>query len=212
MASVHTDESPPRPGAYLLALPVPTKPILFEQVEERSRRINDGASSVETMVRSVYRDSSGRLRIERSSAGSGVVQVIDPVAWMILVSTDSEKVGYRLPLPKSSPVGFANFALVDGDATASRKWSSKNEQLGTQTIEGVEFEGTRIVQTSDDEPPIIKTLEQWHSTELKLIGLMVVSRPDEIYTIRIRNVRHDEPDPGLFKISAGYKILDLPDR
>jgi len=143
-------------------------------------------------------------------AGSGVVQVIDPVAWMILVSTESENVGYRLPLPKSSTVGFANFSLAAGEGEASQKWISRTEQLGTQTIEGVEFEGTRIVQTSEDEPPIIKTLEQWHSTDLDLIGLVVVSTPDETYTSRIRNVRHEEPDPALFKILPGCRILDLP--
>jgi hypothetical protein len=218
MASVQNRRSPPEPSTYLLVLPVPAMPISFEQVEQRSRRLKGGASSFEITVRSVHRDSDGRLRIERgaserpSAALSGVILIIDPVAWMMLVSTESEKVGYRLPLLKSSAVRFTNFCLAADDDAASGKWISRTEQLGTQKIEGLEFEGTRIVQTSGDGLRIIKSVEQWHSARLNLIGSVVVATPDETYAVRIQDVRREEPDPALFKIPPGYRILDMLDR
>jgi len=215
VASIQIGDPFPKPSTYLLALPVLASPISFEQVEERSRNLKDGASSVETIVRSVYRDSFGRLRTERagsepSAVFNGVIQIIDPVAGVILVSIESEKVGYRLPLPKFSAVSFANFSLAIDEGAASRKWISRTEHLGTQKIEGVEFEGTRIVETSEDEPWIIKSVEQWHSADLNFLGLVVVSMPNGSYRARIQNVHRVEPDAVLFKIPSGYVIRNLP--
>ena len=76
-------------------------------------------------------------------------------------------------------------------------------------IEGIEFEGTRITQTSEGEPVLTHTVERWYSDELKLIGLVEISGPYETGTVRLQNLRRQEPDPTLFKIPADYKVQDI---
>jgi hypothetical protein len=96
--------------------------------------------------------------------------------------------------------------------------TARSEQIGKRTIEGVEFDGTRIitVQTAEGEPKLTWTVEQWYSDKLKLIGLTVQSTPYGTNTTRIQNLRREEPDSDLFTIPPEYKIVDLqlplPDR
>src|SRR5438105_12094356 len=64
-----------RPGPADLVLPLPGSPISVEQLEERTHTLADGTSTVESTTVKVYRDSSGRLRIELPTS----VVLIDPV-------------------------------------------------------------------------------------------------------------------------------------
>jgi len=52
-------------------------------------------------------------------------------------------------------------------------------------------------------------VEQWYSNELKLIALVVASSPGETYTVRIQELRREEPDAKLFKVPSEYAIIDL---
>jgi hypothetical protein len=94
---------PATSGAALFVLPRPGVPISLEQIEELSR---NGAASAETKSQ-VYRDSAGRLRIEveiRDGSGRSSARyadLIDPVAGSRVVLLTTEKVGYRMPFPKS---------------------------------------------------------------------------------------------------------------
>ena len=193
-------------------LPVPVASLSFEQIEERSRRIEDGTLAVDERKTKVYRDSSGRLRIESSTSATDITQLIDPVAGsrVILLSTETEKIGYSLPLPKSSEVKFTIFAPVGNESTGdpSRQWTSTTENLGKRTIEGVELEGIRVVNAAQGEPALTKTVEYWHSADLKLIGLIVSSSPHETHTARIQSVRREEPGSTLFTVPPDYTILD----
>jgi hypothetical protein len=81
--------------------------------------------------------------------------------------------------------------------------------MGTRTIEGIEFEGMRIVTAAEGEPALTKTVEQWHSAEQKLIGLIVASSPSETYTARIQNVHREEPDSSLFMVPPDYTVRPL---
>ncbi len=193
-------------------LPVPGASLSFEQIEEHSQRIEDGTLATDTRKTKVYRDSFGRLRIESSTSATDIIQFIDPVAGsrVILVSTETEKIGYSFPLPKSSEVKFTIFGPVGNESAGdpSRKWTSTTENLGTRTIESLEFEGIRIVQAAEGLPALTKTVEYWHSADLKLIGLIVSSSPHETHTARIQNVRREEPDSTLFTVPTDYKMFD----
>jgi hypothetical protein len=199
-------------SSFLLVLPAPGASLSFEQIEEHSRRIEDGTLSVEGRKTKVYRDSSGRLRIESSTHATYITQLIDPVAGsrVILLSTETEKIGYSFPLPKSSEGKFTIFAPVGNESAGdpSRQWTPTAENLGIRTIEGIEFEGIRIVNAAEGEPALKKTVEYWHSADLKLIGLIVSSSPHETFTARIQNVFREEPDSTLFTVPPDYTVLD----
>jgi hypothetical protein len=86
---------------------------------------------------------------------------------------------------------------------------ARTQVVGKRTIQGIEFEGTRIIRTAEGEPGLTDTIEQWYSDELELIGLLTSSGPSETYSARIQSLQRAEPDPALFTTPAEYKIIDL---
>lgn len=91
----------------------------------------------------------------------------------------------------------------------------KDESLGTQTIEGVAAEGTRITHTIqagsiDNERSIEIVFERWYSQELQLFVLTKTSDPRSgESTGRMTNINLGEPDATLFEIPADYKVTEL---
>jgi len=90
-----------------------------------------------------------------------------------------------------------------------------NESLGSQMIEGVAAEGTRITFTipagsMGNEKTIEATYERWYSKELHLDVLMksVDPRFGES-TQQMINISRGEPDPALFEIPSDYTVQEF---
>ncbi len=92
--------------------------------------------------------------------------------------------------------------------------NAKTTQLDKQTIEGIECEGTRIVETIPagqvgNEQPIEIVIERWFSPELQLTVLTKHSDPRMgETTVRMTNLLRSEPDQYLFKVPSDYTIKD----
>ncbi|MBV8808622.1 MAG: hypothetical protein JO033_08105 [Acidobacteriaceae bacterium] len=88
--------------------------------------------------------------------------------------------------------------------------------LGTQTIEGVPAQGTRITRTIPagqvgNDQPLVITTETWMSPDLKVLVMSKTSDPRMgETTYRLTNVLRDEPDPALFQVPSDYTIQDKP--
>ncbi len=99
-----------------------------------------------------------------------------------------------------------------GGGAVSSHSTAKPESLGSQSIEGVECEGTRTTDTIPagaigNDRPIQTIVERWYSPELKTLVLSKRTDPrngDE--TFRLTNVRRTEPAATLFQLPAGYQI------
>lgn len=96
------------------------------------------------------------------------------------------------------------------------KYESRTEDLGVQNIEGVEAVGKRTVTTIPageigNERPIEIVYERWYSNELQLV---VFSRQNDPrfgeQTYRLTNIVRSEPDPSLFELPSGYRLLTPP--
>jgi TonB family protein len=92
---------------------------------------------------------------------------------------------------------------------------TKNESLGSQMIEGVAVEGTRVTHTIPagsigNERPIEATYERWYSKELQLDVLIksVDPRSGES-TQQLTNISRSEPDPALFEIPSDYTVQEF---
>ena len=89
-----------------------------------------------------------------------------------------------------------------------------NEDLGTQTIEGVEVEGKRQTMTWPAEAigndrPISRTSETWTSPALQEVILR--KSDDPRYgenTFKLININRSEPDSNLFEPPPGYTVKD----
>lgn len=93
--------------------------------------------------------------------------------------------------------------------------NAKKEQLGKQTIEGVEAEGTRTTITIPagdigNDAPIYIVSESWYSPELQTVVMTKHSDPRMgENTYRLTNINRSEPAPSLFELPADYTVKEM---
>jgi hypothetical protein len=92
--------------------------------------------------------------------------------------------------------------------------NTKREDLGTQTIEGVEATGTRSTITIPageigNERAIDIVSERWYSKDLQTTVMSRRSDPRTGETIfRLTNINRSEPAGSLFEVPGDYKITE----
>src|SRR5262249_34990747 len=90
----------------------------------------------------------------------------------------------------------------------------KKESLGTQTIEGVNAEGTRATLTIPagkvgNTLPIEVVDETWYSPELQIIVMLKHRDPRSAETTyRMTNINRGEPDRSLFEVPVDYAVAE----
>lgn len=111
-------------------------------------------------------------------------------------------------------------AVPDGDFNTvkmSRRMvdrNSKTEDLGTQSMEGVDAKGERITSTIEtgaigNDRPIETVFERWYSPELQVTIMTHRSDPRTGEdTFRLTNIRRGEQSPTLFEVPPGYNLLN----
>lgn len=92
--------------------------------------------------------------------------------------------------------------------------NTKTDSLGSQSIEGLQVEGTRITNTMPagaigNDRPIVTTIENWYSPELQIMVKSHTVDPQAGDTdFQLHNVTRAEPSPSLFQIPADYKVTE----
>ena len=193
----------------------------------------------------VYRDSAGRTRSESTNTGSPrsdqpalvMVFIIDPVAGFRYQLDSREKVARRSAMPAVRPTTAQSAAIAStpsfgglivagtgkitaplaaaGNGAPGNTPKTTSESLGSQLIEGVTAEGTRMTTTwavgsVGNDREIIATSETWFSKQL---GVAVLTKNSDPHsgdtTIKLTNISLVEPDPTLFMPPADYEIKDM---
>src|SRR5271166_2098120 len=198
-----------------LVLPYLGVPLSAEITEERKTKLPDGTWKTEVITSKAFRDGAGRLRTDMdiaSHSGESATAVIFnmPDGFMAAL-IPGEKVAGRFQFPNEdrSKMGFG-YSQPGPQITAAGKRTTKTENLGKQTIDGIEYEGTRTTTTVEDQPSIIGVQEEWQASE-GLIGLVKSSGPDTQITAKLHVLDRREPDPRLFEIPPDYSINELTD-
>jgi len=114
------------------------------------------------------------------------------------------------PMPAMSGAIGGGFVYSTGDHKA---WDTKTEDLGTQTIEGLACEGTRrttVIPAGSigNERPIEMVYERWYSKDLQMVVSSKHVDPrfgEQTYTLK--NINRSEPDPSLFTVPQGFKVI-----
>lgn len=189
-------------------------PYSATSVTESVQVLSDGNRITHSNSSNVYRDSQGRTRVEQT------VGAIGPFA----ASSDAPKRTYI-----HDPVAGAQYVLDASTRTATKMktWSgnrpehhppsssdAKTEALGTQTIEGVQAQGTRTTITipagkfGNDQPMQI-VHETWYSPDLQLVVLSKHTDPRMgEHTYRLTNINRSEPAKALFDVPADYTVTE----
>ena len=191
------------------------------------QRTDGGASVARKVVTAHYRDSSGRVRVDYvansdldGDGAKGSLLVPNPYARtdrVFLVDDTAKTVemgDFRMLawMFNASPRGFSIATALKRFTvfrTAEDRFSGDGlfEDLGTQTIGGVEAKGVRFTAA------LSKAIEErWESPDL---GVVVYARhvdpgdPEGITEIEytLTEIQRTEPRQELFAMPAGYQLL-----
>jgi len=222
--------------------PVTGQPYSAEQVSQHSQTLLNGTHIKQNreMAR-MYRDSEGRTRTERriflgpvgktgtNDARPKMIHIYDPVEGYSYTLDTQKQIAHRFTIPKSElaarPARTARLSepapltqqglrkpVVRDGALPQRQ--IKQETLGTEMIDGIQAEGTRVTMTTPagvegNDRPLTRVCEHWQSVELKIVMLSKCSdsRTGNT-TLRVQSLDRTEPDPALFQIPADYTMVE----
>lgn len=197
----------------------PNAPFTATVTTEWIRHLPDGSNITLKNHRTVARDSKGRIFQERAyfvpddgKHESTITQteISDPEAHEIYICKPVERV---CRLEQFYPASFASSlgaVVAQADSAAGGV-----ENLGKQTIEGLETVGsreTRVIEaaTIGNDSPLLERREFWYSPQLGIN--LVTKRQDARFgsqqNFDVSNIALGEPDAKLFDVPADYKILD----
>ncbi|MGA2651997.1 MAG: hypothetical protein ABSF28_15805 [Terracidiphilus sp.] len=201
------------------------KPFVATWTETMTQTRNDGTDSapIQSLTK-IARDSSGRVYQEdRIHPHNGipyrVFSVDDPASGTNYVWTELDKTVHLSHFPKIS-------SRETQEALRKNPWAKKSwaipvcvtygpdsvvdpnefsiQNLGTSQILGIDAEG--ILATRNNDPV---TEERWYSSDLRIALTTRVSDSRLGTAVReINSLERVEPDQSLFRIPAGYRIVD----
>ncbi len=191
---------------------------------------SDGTDSTEELfLFKMARDSSGKKLYEEQSLSREVtgrvpdlsISLDDPLSGTTLTWSDQDKVawvihGNSIHSPAMQDL-FRKWPWVRKNWTATlcaagsfddfekgESFSIRN--LGSRRILGIDAEGT--LGTRNDGSV---TEERWYSSDLRIpLIIRVTETGVGTAVLEIKSMERVEPDPGLFRVPAGYTIQDWP--
>lgn len=171
-----------------------------------------------------------------------IVMIDDPVAQVHWTLDAQRKTAMKMPIPGGKNGGFGAFGMMPPPIDAGKTFfyaqtgtvaasGGKNQvfvrsgaapddhdlvktDLGTQTVEGVPAQGTRITRTIPagqigNIQPIVITTENWYSPALKVLVMSKSNDPRMGETsYKLTNIQRSEPAPGLFQPPDDYTVRD----
>jgi hypothetical protein len=198
--------------------PLPNAPFSATVNTEWTRYLEDGATLIIKNHRLIARDGKGRVFQERrwlAPDGSPVqsrltrTEIADPATHTIALCDPNQQIcelrfygaGVNVELPPTGP-------SPNGAGSLTR------QDLGTQTVNGLETIGTREIQTinaavAGTDRPLSITKEFWYSRHLGLNLSTKRSDPRsgvEVFTVT--DINPSEPDPSLFALPQNARTVD----
>jgi hypothetical protein len=185
----------------------------------------------------VSRDSQGRVRVETTETRRGPngpngpngatgtsetprthITISDPVSKVIREVDTQNKTVHEMAV-HMPPAGATRGPRQQGNRPAPPADPNvKNEDLGSQTINGESAKGTRFTHTvpagSEGNARQLQTVrETWMSSDLKVpVSVKVVDPRRGTTLTQLSNINRAEPDPTLFQVPAGYTVHSGPGR
>ncbi len=178
-----------------------------------------GGEGTVSFVTSGASSSATRVKVEGESGGDHIKWVTDDNRTVILSDESADKAVAELKLKgemKARAGAVAGTFATPADAVFAFSSDAEvnKESLGTQVVEGVLAEGTRVTFTIaagkiGNERPIVTVNERWYSPELQAVVMSKNSDPRMgETTYRLTNIIRSEPDPGLFQVPADYTVRE----
>ena len=201
--------------------PIPNVPLLAVVNTQSSQIQKDGTTLNRKTLSAIARDGHGRIFNERrplipasETATPPILSILvyDPQTRTSTFIDPQNRVAWQSTLnrpPSAVPPDVGSIPL--GGSTPASPYI-KEEDLGTRRMEGVDVHGTRDTQTIPAETNGGKEItvvdEYWYSEDLRLNMLAIHKDPRTgEQTTTVTQVDRGEPDPAIFEIPSGYKII-----
>lgn len=192
---------------------------------QSTQTLADGTHITRSTTGATYRDSEGRTRAEQTLGAVGTFAatgnpkqrtfIHDPVAGVQYVLDASARTAEKMKAHTGPPPGFSGNRGDHISSAARERPDVKTEALGTQTIEGVQAEGTRRTFTIPagqfgNDQPIQIVSESWYSADLQTIVLSKHSDPRMgEHTYKLTSINRSEPAKSLFEVPADYIVTEI---
>ena len=206
---------PPKAGA----------PFTLTLETEWAKALADGGTVTFVNKRRIARDAAGRIYQERWAlvpkndsrveSMMTVIQIADPNAhtlyncFLVVKTNTCELITYTGSTSKSYKPASPATGPLSGD-----QGSAVHEDLGKQFIAGIETEGAHDVTTYNpgvfgNDRKVTIEQEFWYSSQLG-INLLSIRTDPRIgkQTFTVTSLVQSEPDPTLFELPAGFKVVD----
>src|SRR5271163_3398548 len=201
-------------------------PFSATATSETTETLTDGTVIHRTAQLSLYRDSQGRSRRELTASGFGplaasgtpktMVMISDPVAGAHFMLDSTNKVAHemamRTPSATSDATDTFHQKMEAREASEEAAGLLKKESLGTQVIDGVSAEGTRITKTIPagkigNDKAIQIVSERWYSPDLQIVVKSTRTDPQSgTTTYSVTNLQKAEPAATLFAVPSDYTV------
>jgi hypothetical protein len=187
---------------------------------QSTQTLADGNQIQRNTTGTFARDTQGRTRREMTLPGIGpmaastgapphAVFISDPVAGVNYVLHADEKTANQVPMRGRKD---ARNAGAEPGFRKRFQNDAVTTDLGTQTINGVTAQGTRITRTIaagqiGNVKPIVIVTERWYSSELQTYVMTKKTDPVMGDTVtQLTNIQRAEPDASLFKVPSDYAV------
>ena len=204
-------------------------PYSAQEVTEETQTLANGNVITRRLQANVYRDGSGRTRTERTvptgrrepgqvaaqaqTATRTMITIHDPVAGVTSELDTTARTARQMTMPNFQGRNgmFQERARGGQNGTVSDPNVVKAD-LGMQTINGVQANGTRITRTIPageigNAQAIQIVTETWRSPDLQIP--VMTRRIDPLHgnvTVQLTNITRAEPDPSLFQVPSDYTV------
>jgi hypothetical protein len=190
----------------IFVTPVPGAPLTAVVEVESTQVLADGSALSKKSIANIARDSQGRIYNERrqlvspSYTGQPPIlsfHIFNPETRLSIFVNPATRIARQFTLSQPTPRPPTN-----------------GEDLGNQVMENVLAHGIRVTRTvpaavSGTGMPVIVTDECWYSDELHLNMLVKHDDPRTgQQTVSVTRLSRAEPDEAMFKVPAGFKIVD----
>jgi hypothetical protein len=208
-------------------------PFSAQIVSTSTQTLQDGSHINRNVNATVARDNSGRTYRQQTmdnlgpvpnGASKTMVFIHDPVAHTSHVLSVENKTDMMANMPQhprgprgNGPNSAANPPANAPQAEARTRPQRKGEtveSLGSQMMEGVMADGTRITHTIPagtigNEHEIKVVSETWYSKDLQTVVMSKHIDPRMGESVfKLTNIQRTEPDATLFQVPAGFKVTE----
>jgi hypothetical protein len=199
-------------------------PYSAQAVSQFTQTLADGSHIQRSTTSSVARDSEGRSRREESIGAIGAlagstaspkaVFIHDPVAGSSYMLDPASKTAH-VSQPRNYTLDSATPGASERQprtAHARSEANLKTEELGTETMDGLTVQGTRITKTIaagqiGNEHALQVVTERWYSPDLQTTVMSTTTDPRTgVSAYKLTSISRAEPDASLFQVPADYKV------